>query len=629
MAAGQTQTIVNNITSNRPLLIGIIVGVVLLIAGIILFAVNSGTPNAGNYRSLASKIEQSRAIEISAMLKAKGIDIDIQSSETGGTSLLVREKQYDEAILELAKNDLLNNEDFKLFDQTDWAASDYERRVKYMRAVSGELSRVLSRLKGIKNAKAQISIPAMKMFNSRYNKEVPSASIILELSPGYVLTDEQVASILSIVSGYVPEIQPSEISIVDTTSNQLFSSAIRSDENDMAGGGIAGFDLNSKASKVSRSIEKRVQAYLGELIGPGKSQVAVSVRLNSARLKRNTIDYYKGAIGKHEYSEEALGDPAKADAFQGMAQSGSPAGEAIAIDPRLTKDLDPSEMNNKLGSLPLPKPIPLDGVTPPMKQGLEQGARYTCADNDEACKRNYRNHNFAIESYPSSEQTVFERPAGDIIGLKVSVVLERGSLPASLGELKRAIAAAADPSVNPEDVEIILKAATPSEEEVAAIELKSKKAASGSSGLDQVLAYEVIGFPWWVLVIVLLVGFLAIALLGRIIDFIASLTKRVLNQNNNNMNYQPQPNTGFPPAPAETNPFNVQGPSRQTRRGGGFNPNAGFGGAGGGESGVSFGDDEDDDFDIPDEFPVRPAPSRSPVAQAPRPTRPRMNVDDR
>jgi flagellar M-ring protein FliF len=255
----------------------------------------------GELKTLLKGIDQSRALEIAAKLRNSAIDTEIVPTETGGVEIQVHEKQYDLAVLEMAKSDLLYTDDFKLFDKTDWAASDYEKRVKYMRAIGGELSRMVSRMSGIRWAKVHVTIPAEKVFASRYTKEKTSASVTLETEAGHSLSHTQVDSILSLVSGYVPEISVNQISIIDTKGRLYSSATDTSDDFGMGTGGSGG--IVQKTQILSDSIGGRVQDYLDGVFGSGNSKAVVSVRLMAQKMTKNTTNFSPGAIGTQEYSE--------------------------------------------------------------------------------------------------------------------------------------------------------------------------------------------------------------------------------------------------------------------------------------------------------------------------------------
>ena len=507
MAAGNTNGAALAALQNRT--VQIVIGVVLLViivAGAILFFANA-SKSLGVYRPIASGLDQGRALEIAAQLKTAGIDANITANETGGSTVEVREKQYDSAVLELAKSDLLITDDFKLFDKTDWAASDYEKRVKYMRAIGGEISRLVSRMEGIRWAKVHVTIPPDKVFASRYEKNKTSASVTVELEPGRILSNNQVASILSLVSGYVPELETNRISIVDTKGH-IYSSATNGDENSnfMNGGNIA-----TTIQSLNSDIERRIQVYLDGVTGIGKSQVAVSTQIITEKTTRNRTTFFPGAIGTHEYSEEALGDAASSQPYLGetfpaplpkpvsVNNNYQSAGTEM-IDSRLKKDMPPNMLSSNTAS------SQANVQTYNSANNMPDDSRYVCAANDEACKRNYRRHNFSIHSYPSYEQVMTESPAGTISQIKAAVVIQSGSLPVSVGDIKKGIAAAGYPGMNPDDVQIVLSNPPPAKEEPAP---KNKVSLFGNKEDNK-------GFPWqtWLLIVG---GFIVLIwLLGRL-----------------------------------------------------------------------------------------------------------------
>ncbi|MDX1918425.1 MAG: hypothetical protein SFT81_04730 [Candidatus Caenarcaniphilales bacterium] len=570
---------------NRNVQIGILVGVILIIAAVILFFVYSANTSLGNFRLLVKAIDQSRALEIAAELKTFGIETEMVQAETGGVSIEVRDKQYDAAVLQLARSDLLSQDDFKLFDKTDYASSDYEKRVKYMRAVGGELSRLVSRMEGIKWGKVHVTIPQQKLFNGHNGHNDSSASVTVETDPGYVLNGSQVASILSLVSGYVPELIPQHISITDT-KGRVYSSAAQIDEASPGGGALLGQSmLGSQTENTTNQIERRVQDYLDSVVGIGNSKVAVSLRLVSARLSKQSTTFYPGAIASHEYSEEALGDAAASAPYHGQIEvmpldhphaATSDEGDfkqskgMEMVDPRLTKDLPPKPEGLLVPGVvavpgvplvavpgiavpalpvpgipvapgvPTPQPVApsredelkdsyyKNGMPEKMAQQMEMMQKmqelnqnqkmnqqnYVCAADDTACQRNYRQHNFAIQNYPSFEQVHIDSPPGDIRMIKISVVLAKGTLPTSISRLKRAIAAAADPGMSPENVEIVLRK----------VEEEPPKQDSFTQ-ISQILNFE--KSPWLGICLVVLGVILLLFIVSKVFSAAASIGRNM------------------------------------------------------------------------------------------------------
>lgn len=578
MASGQLPPNVQvpEILLNRTVQIAIAAFfVVLLIVGIVLFMVNKGK-DLGQYKPLLKDLDQARALEISSQLNSKGLSTEVTAGETGGVTVSVRDKQFDQAALEMAKSDLLLTDDFKLFDKTDWAASDYEKRIKYMRAVSGELSRMVSRMYGVRWGKVHVTIPPERLFTSRYIKDKTSASVMLELEPEHNLTSSQVSSILSLVSGYIPEIETSRISITDTKGH-IYSTAYNDGEN-------TGLNNTSGlAESMNLSIQKRVQEYLDIMLGLGKSKVVVSTRLVSQKMTQNKTVFSEGAIGNHEYSEEALGDAAKGNAYRGNfdqryaeqnygLRRGSGNMEAPSprpvigypqsqgyemVDPRLEKDMPQNRS--------LQQQAGINNYNGYSNQSSNQGMMnnlnntntqapdnnyYTCAANDEACKRNYRRHNFSIQSYPSYEQTIVESPSGTVQKIKVSVVIDNQGLNISTPQLKAAIAAAADPNMLPEDVEIINK---PLPIQPVEKEKKTGFTLFKPDGKD-------LNIPWWGWLLIIIACFIVLliainigkALFGALLGKPKTFRDRIPFSGNNNESFN-QNNVARPAPPTQTN----------------------------------------------------------------------------
>ena len=512
---------------------------IIIVAVIILFVVNAGK-NLGPFKPLLKGIDQVRGVEICSYLKTGGIEYEMVQGETGGVEILVREKQYDDAVLRLAGNQILKNDDLGLFDKTDWAASDEERRVKLIRAISGEVSRVISRMEGVKSATAHINIPARKLFRS--NGELASASVYVEMKPGRALSDEQVSSIISLIRGYYAEIRPNHVSISD--DKRVYAEI--SDEEDGLNGSVNGI---AKIDSERSSVERRIQNYLDSLFGQGRATAVVSISLDNSKVIENDTTFTPGAIGTHEYKEEAIGDPARQAPFRGVPERSAEGSEEdymmpnasapspvpspspsvpnpgdLSSTPMINAPSGPTSYNSSIsdpfappssrpsGASPSPYSPSSDSLpnfssssSPTKTQdiafesdeikresayydlrpkweaseravskeleyskdgknaaiGEEDSLRkyYKCSPGDEACDRDYRQHNFLIQSYPSYKQTKTERPPGGIRSTKVSVIIDQEalSMTTSITNLKRGIAAAADPEMPLGNVEIITR----------------------------------------------------------------------------------------------------------------------------------------------------------------------------
>lgn len=137
-------------------------------------------------------------------------------------SVLVPENKVDLALQKLARKGLPLGESpgFELFDKDDGlGATEFDKRIKYVRAVSGEIERTIMRISQVKSAKVQIVIPEKKLFS--INQDPVKASVLLELQQGQKLSSEQIYGIISLASHSVEGLLPKDVTVVDIRGNVL------------------------------------------------------------------------------------------------------------------------------------------------------------------------------------------------------------------------------------------------------------------------------------------------------------------------------------------------------------------------------------------------------------------------
>jgi flagellar biosynthesis/type III secretory pathway M-ring protein FliF/YscJ len=205
-----------SILGNRTILIGAGVGGVILLLIIFTMLIRPGGDKvvSSKYVKVYSHLSLKEAAEIREVLKKKGVK-DFQTSDNG-TSILVAKKQADEVRLTLALEGLPAGGvvGWEIFDGgSQLGATDFDKRIKLVRAVSGELSRNISRIHGIEEARVQIVQPEKKLFSV---EKVPvTAAVFLQIKEGMVLTPSQVKGIIHLVASSVEELSTSNVTVVD------------------------------------------------------------------------------------------------------------------------------------------------------------------------------------------------------------------------------------------------------------------------------------------------------------------------------------------------------------------------------------------------------------------------------
>lgn len=316
-----------NLGQNRKMVLTGAVFVTIVIALIILvFAWTKGT-SKGEGVDLVKRIDQARAFEIVAKLKSNEIESKLVDSDIPGkVNIQVYDKQFDDAAITLSRSDLLQEDGFNLFDKSDWAASDYDKRVKMTRATNGDLSRIVSRMSGMKWATVRINVPEPQLFSQYEAPTTATVQVETTESEGR-LSRSHVRSIINLLVGYIPNLQKSNISIIDT-NGQTYS-AVDTEE-------IAASELLEETEKVSKTVQKRIEEYLEPILGSSNFIVRVSADITRKRVQESSTTFANGVIGQEQVGNEILGGTGVTDIATGPAVPGAEGGKGYS---RLNKSI--------------------------------------------------------------------------------------------------------------------------------------------------------------------------------------------------------------------------------------------------------------------------------------------------
>ena len=401
---------------NKPLLYGIIGGIVLLLALFITIGTVNSSKSGATGKVVSEKVIKEpldllttdnlgKAIEIQALLAREGIDA---SRKLDGTKSTVFLKQYtqsqkDAALLAIVKSGLMDqNVGLEIFDKGDFTSTKEDKRIRLARAINGELARLIRKIPPIENASVFISIPEQTMFTSM--QKPVTATVQITIPSGDRLDQIKVKAITNLLLGSVTGLTAENIAITDTNGN-VYSSIIDAQD-----------EMLEKLQENDKYMQQKVAVQLDRLLGKGNYVVTVSTFLRQAPIEKYTIEYdptKKTAVSEQNFTE-GLGDQ--------------------------TKD---SNKNVSAVSVYLPNGLPQGGSDSSQNRSYSRSATET---------------QYGVTKTQTNE---YIRP-GVVEEISIAVTLEKSALPANttLEELKELIANAASPKVNPENVSIAFSDST-------------------------------------------------------------------------------------------------------------------------------------------------------------------------
>lgn len=201
------------------------------------------------------------------------------------TILIPQELVYEER-MKLASNGIPKSSKvgFEIFDTQDFGATDFDQRIKYLRAIEGELARTIESLSPIQKATVHIAQPEKSVFVSEQTP--PTASVVLAFKPAQTLTPKQISGIKNIVSSAIPNLTIENVEVVNEKGEPL-------SELDELGGAreLAAAQLRYK-SNFEQSLEEKIINILAPITGSKEGVVAkVTAEFDFAQ-KESTQEYY-------------------------------------------------------------------------------------------------------------------------------------------------------------------------------------------------------------------------------------------------------------------------------------------------------------------------------------------------
>ncbi|MCP5195791.1 MAG: flagellar M-ring protein FliF [Gammaproteobacteria bacterium] len=246
--------------------LGIIAGVVALLALLVVLIL---WYNAPTYNVLYRGLAEEDAGQIMEALQKANIPFKIDSRNG---ALMVPSEQVHEARLKLAGQGLpkgtINGLE-ALEQQDSFGVSQFMETARYQHALEGELARSVMTIGAVESARVHLAFPRETVFARQ--QQLPTASVLVQLRPGRVLDEGQVAAIVHLIASSVPKLKPDQVSVIDQSGNLLTRNG-----RETAGG------LNVDQLEYTRRLEERYARRVEDLLSPvwGEGRVRAQVSLD-------------------------------------------------------------------------------------------------------------------------------------------------------------------------------------------------------------------------------------------------------------------------------------------------------------------------------------------------------------
>lgn len=262
----------------------VVIGSTLLIFLVLYFFINSATQP--DYAQLFSNMDETSANSAITSLKAQNISYKLTD---GGKTILIPSKDVYEQRIKLTSEGVAtgNVVDFSIFDKQTFGETDTDRKVKFMRALQGELTRTIENFPEVESARVHIVTPADSLFAEK--QKDATAAVWLKLKYGKKMNDGQVAGLIKLVSSSVEGMKPQNVTVVDDSGNVL------SNKNNQSTDASDTQKYSENQLKLQQNqqdaYQSSIQSMLDKVMGAGQSVVRVQVELDLDQVEKTQTVY--------------------------------------------------------------------------------------------------------------------------------------------------------------------------------------------------------------------------------------------------------------------------------------------------------------------------------------------------
>jgi flagellar M-ring protein FliF len=365
--------------------VGLLAGVAAAVAAAVWLVLWS---QGQNYTVLYGQLSERESGQVMDALTAAGIEYKL--SPSGAVS--VPEAKVQEARIRLASQGLPQSDAMgieMIQKDSPLGTSSMMESARYQSVLETELARTIMKVQGVQGARVHLALPKPSVFLQDAHKA--TASVMLQLYPGRRLEPGQVAAIVHLVASSVPELGPSDVTLVDQAGSLLNSP----DDNSEAAVTTRQLEYTHK---LEESYKRRIVELLEPLVGAGRVRATVTADLDFTVTEETHENYdpQKTAVRSEQTSNETRKGGDGAEGIPG-ALSNQPPGTS--------------------GAPVIPGASPTPGSPPGLQPGQTQS---TAVNNGPSSSSQKSTRNFEVDR----TLAYVKQPTGTLKRLSVGVVLD-------------------------------------------------------------------------------------------------------------------------------------------------------------------------------------------------------------
>lgn len=277
-------------------------------------------------RTLFSNLSDKDAGQISAILDQMGVSYTISP----GGVISVPESMVYKLRTQLAVQGFpkTGGVGFELLDEQKFGISQFAEQVNYQRALEGELARTIEAFNSVERARVHVAIPKSNVFLRQQQKT--TASVMVDLLPGRILDQSQIAGILNLVSSSIPNLNVKDIAIVDQNGDLLTNDSTNNYQN-------LSEQQVAQVKRIEDSYVDKIQKILAPIFGSNNVRAQVTATLDFSVVEQTAETYTpnsppnQSAIRSRQLSEQQKREPSANSGVPGTLSNQPPDAAAAPV----------------------------------------------------------------------------------------------------------------------------------------------------------------------------------------------------------------------------------------------------------------------------------------------------------
>ncbi len=232
-----------------------------------------------DYQVLYSGLSPEDAGVITAKLQAQSVPFRLNAN---GATILVPAERVSQLRVDFAAEGVPSKgKGFEIFDEMNVGMTPFLQHVNLDRALQAELAKTIVQVEPIVHARVHLVRPEQTPFVRE--QKPATASVVLKLKPGAVLSRSTAQGIVALVSRSVEGLNPEQVTLVDTSGRLLSEN-----KGDTPGPVASQMEYRRE---LETYLSHRAEDMLAQVLGPGRAVVRVTAEVNFLHQKTKKESY--------------------------------------------------------------------------------------------------------------------------------------------------------------------------------------------------------------------------------------------------------------------------------------------------------------------------------------------------